>query len=277
MGKQFTNAGVCAAALLLAIGAALITGRAVSGGGSEAGIAPLPTCSLPTVVQGIGCPTPCVLGAGLACDLTPSPTTTPSDSSTPTTTSTPDGSPTATPSITPTPSLEATPSPTEVPPTETPTPTETPSPTATPSPTPTPTPAPVLGDVDCDDSIDTIDAALLLQHGAGLLDSLDCPLNGDINGDGATNSIDASFVLQYAAGLIDQLPPERTFVGTVVLVLGREVDCLALETGAETWILLDPADLSVGDRVRVRGFIDPFVAFCGFTPVLRNTSIEHLD
>ena len=130
----------------------------------------------------------------------------------------------------------------------------------------TPTPVGLTGDVDCNDTVNTIDAALVLQYDAGFLASLVCQQIGDINGDGRVNSIDASFILQYAAGLIDQLPPERAFVGTVVTVHGRETDCLALDTGQDRWVLWDPTGLSVGERVRVMGFIDRFAAFCGVTP-----------
>jgi hypothetical protein len=59
-----------------------------------------------------------------------------------------------------------------------------------------------LGDVNCDDGVDSIDGALLLQLEAALLDDLSCPGNADMNGDGSANSIDAGLVLQYNAGLI---------------------------------------------------------------------------
>lgn len=62
----------------------------------------------------------------------------------------------------------------------------------------------VLGDVDCGGTINSIDAALVLQFGAALLDSLPCAQNADTSGDGVTNSIDASLILQYSAGLIDE-------------------------------------------------------------------------
>ena len=78
-----------------------------------------------------------------------------------------------------------------------------PGPTATPSPSPTPSGR--RGDVNCDASVTSIDAALLLQYGAGLLRSLRCPQNADVNGDGATNAIDAALVLQYVAGLLGEL------------------------------------------------------------------------
>lgn len=70
---------------------------------------------------------------------------------------------------------------------------------------PTPTPKPdekLLGDVDCDQEIDTIDAVLLLQYSAGLIDGLECLTNADLNDDGSINALDASIILQIVAGLI---------------------------------------------------------------------------
>lgn len=63
----------------------------------------------------------------------------------------------------------------------------------------------VPGDVDCSGSVNSIDAALLLQRTAGLIDSLPCAGNADVNGDGNANSLDAALILQFSAGLIDSL------------------------------------------------------------------------
>lgn len=74
---------------------------------------------------------------------------------------------------------------------------------AQPQPTATPTVGPgLLGDVDCDHDVDSIDAALVLQFDADLIHSLSCFDNGDISHDGHVNSIDATIILQLAAGLI---------------------------------------------------------------------------
>lgn len=71
------------------------------------------------------------------------------------------------------------------------------------------------GDVSCDGNVDSIDAALVLQFSAGLIDSLPCPAKADPSGNGTTDAVDASLILQFAAGLLDHLgpapsPPEPT-------------------------------------------------------------------
>ena len=93
----------------------------------------------------------------------------------------------------------------------TPIPTSTMTPTSTPLPTPaqaTPTtPTSFPGDVNCDQTVNAIDAALVLQFGAGLAGSLRCPAGADVNGDTRVNAIDAALILQFAAALIPSLPP----------------------------------------------------------------------
>jgi predicted outer membrane repeat protein len=64
-----------------------------------------------------------------------------------------------------------------------------------------------LGDVNCDGEIDPIDAALVLQHTAGLVPSLSCQAAGDASQDGAINAIDAALILQFVAELLPGLPP----------------------------------------------------------------------
>jgi len=85
----------------------------------------------------------------------------------------------------------------------------TPTPTRTrpPTPTRTPTPSGRAGDVNCSGgAADSVDGALILQLGAGLVSSLRCQQNGDVNGDRALNALDAALVLQFSAGLLDHLP-----------------------------------------------------------------------
>jgi hypothetical protein len=64
----------------------------------------------------------------------------------------------------------------------------------------------VPGDANCNDDVDAVDAALMLQRNAGLVDILGCEENADVNGDGRVDSIDAALVLQFIAGLLEQLP-----------------------------------------------------------------------
>jgi plastocyanin len=64
-----------------------------------------------------------------------------------------------------------------------------------------------IGDVNGSGVIDAIDAALVLQFGAELLDWLWSLERADTNVDTNVNAIDAALVLQYNAGLIDTLPP----------------------------------------------------------------------
>lgn len=61
------------------------------------------------------------------------------------------------------------------------------------------------GDVNCDQQANPVDAALILQLDAGLIQQLVCPQNADVNGNGHTDAVDASLVLQFVAGLIDHL------------------------------------------------------------------------
>jgi alpha-tubulin suppressor-like RCC1 family protein len=65
----------------------------------------------------------------------------------------------------------------------------------------------LLGDVNCDGFVNSIDAALVLQFSAGLIASLSCQGAADVNQDGTVNAIDAALILQYGAGLISNLPP----------------------------------------------------------------------
>ncbi len=87
---------------------------------------------------------------------------------------------------------------------------DVPVPTDTPVvsvPTNTPAaPTGLSGDVNCSGDVNSIDSALILQFGAGLLGSLACQEDGDVNGSGDITSIDAAIVLQFVAGLISDLP-----------------------------------------------------------------------
>jgi hypothetical protein len=81
-----------------------------------------------------------------------------------------------------------------------------PAPTATntsPPPPPTATPeTKACGDVNDDGATNSIDAQLVLQLKAGLIDSLVNEPSADANGDGEITSVDAALILQLDAGLI---------------------------------------------------------------------------
>jgi len=63
----------------------------------------------------------------------------------------------------------------------------------------------VTGDANCDGEVTAVDAALILQLNAGLIDSVECPEGADANGDGEITAVDAALVLQFVAGIIDEL------------------------------------------------------------------------
>ena len=65
----------------------------------------------------------------------------------------------------------------------------------------------LVGDVSCDGTVNAVDAALVLQFGAGLLEDLGCPNQGDVNDDGMITSVDAALILQFTAGLLDNPSP----------------------------------------------------------------------
>lgn len=77
-----------------------------------------------------------------------------------------------------------------------------PTPTGLAGPTPRPTRQPITGDVNCDKSVDSIDAVLVLQLVAGLVPSLACRLESDTNDDGVTDAVDALLILQSSARLV---------------------------------------------------------------------------
>ncbi len=62
-----------------------------------------------------------------------------------------------------------------------------------------------LGDANCDGTVNSIDATLILQLNAGLLQSVPCEGKADTNADGRVDSLDAALILQFTAGLLDGL------------------------------------------------------------------------
>jgi hypothetical protein len=73
-----------------------------------------------------------------------------------------------------------------------------------PPPTATTVPAKACGDVNDDGSVNSIDATLVLQLKAALIDSLVNEPSADVNNDGEITSVDAALILQAEAGLIPQ-------------------------------------------------------------------------
>jgi len=71
--------------------------------------------------------------------------------------------------------------------------------------TPMPTSPRQPGDVNCDGTVNSVDAALVLQYSAGLVGSLRCHDQADVNRDRSVNAVDAALILQYVAGLISSL------------------------------------------------------------------------
>ena len=71
----------------------------------------------------------------------------------------------------------------------------------------------LVGDVNCSQTVNSVDASLILQLEAALVDSLACEDAGDVNCQDGINSVDGSLVLQLEAALIDSLagcPPTPT-------------------------------------------------------------------
>jgi len=65
----------------------------------------------------------------------------------------------------------------------------------------------ILGDVNCDFDVDSIDAAFVLWAEAGVVDFMPCKKNANVNLDGFVNSLDAFLILQYHSDLVPALPP----------------------------------------------------------------------
>ncbi len=65
------------------------------------------------------------------------------------------------------------------------------------------------GDVNRDGNISPLDASLILQYNAKLINTLKCIEVADVNLDGKISPLDASLVLQFDARLIDKLPATK--------------------------------------------------------------------
>ena len=117
-------------------------------------------------------------------------------------------------------------------------------------------PTPPPGDADCNGTVNSVDAALVLQFDAGLFEILVCSLFADVNRDGTVNSVDASLILQFVAGLIDDFdrPPNESGIrGTVTIgpmcpVLQKGVPCPDLPFSAKI-VIEDEAGVEIASVV----------------------------
>ena len=113
-------------------------------------------------------------------------------------------------------------------------------------------PLPPPGDADCSGSVTSVDAALVLQFDAGLIDTSPCMGGADVNRDGATNAIDATLILQFAAGLIDDFDMPSlgsgvrglVMIGPMCPVLQKGVPCPDLPFSAKI-VVEDEAGVEV--------------------------------
>ena len=97
-------------------------------------------------------------------------------------------------------------------PTATSTPTPTPTPTPIPqTPTPTPPPQVVVGDVNYDNRVDSLDFAYYRMYLVGKVKDFPTPYPyraGDLNGDGKLDSLDFAYLRMYLVGKIHRFPTE---------------------------------------------------------------------
>ncbi|HUF53320.1 MAG TPA: S8 family serine peptidase [Dehalococcoidia bacterium] len=143
-----------------------------------------------------------VEAAGVSLSDTPTPTETTSPTDTPTDSPT-DTDPPATETDTPTPSGSESPTDTGSP-SESDTATPTPTATATPDPaslTPTPsaTPYVMCGDVNCDQTVNGMDALEIMRFMAFVPGTASCIGKGFVNCDGAVDQLDALVILRHVA------------------------------------------------------------------------------
>ena len=93
-----------------------------------------------------------------------------------------------------------------------------PVPASTRTVTSTPGPRPGSGDANCDGTTDSLDALLVLQVDARLNgDGLSCFDAANVHLDYWMNALDAALILQYEAGLLDSLPPVPDAVSRAVV------------------------------------------------------------
>ncbi|MCH7580511.1 MAG: hypothetical protein IIB22_09735 [Chloroflexi bacterium] len=75
------------------------------------------------------------------------------------------------------------------------------------------------GDANCDGVVTSLDAVIVLQVDAGLLDRAPCHIQADASFDGLVNSLDAAIILQREAGLLAHCDPgEAGFTASLTAV-----------------------------------------------------------
>jgi len=122
-----------------------------------------------------------------------------------------------------------------------------------------PTPTFLLGDVDCDQDIDSVDALFTLQYAVDLrADHGSCPLddratqlfaaNGDMNSNGRTDAVDAWFILQCAVDIPNVFCPDAaTEVMAAAVKQTNNPDAVALNLiNSDVSITLDAGNSAVG-------------------------------
>lgn len=133
----------------------------------------------------------------------------------------------------------------------------------------------LMGDADCRGQVNSVDATIILQNTAGLLETVPCGRNAHLNTDALITSVDATILLQYIAGLLDHLNPVPVYEG-VIVSLGSDA-CRALDVGPQNYVLNDPMAGTPGQSVRVWGFLDASTSVCNSSPVLKVVAVLPLS
>jgi len=129
----------------------------------------------------------------------------------------------------------------------------------------------LMGDSDCRGNVNSVDATIILQYTADLLQTVPCARNAHLNTDALITSVDATILLQYVAGLLDHLNEVPAYEGAIVS-LGSDA-CRALDVGDVNYVLNDPTVGTPGQSVRIWGFLDSSTSVCSSTPVLKVVAV----